>query len=290
MIDINNNEFPRKRTKPVRHDVIPTSVNLTGFFCFLRDIIMAKDPAVLFYFQDFLVGTSLMSDEEIGKYIKILCHLADKGTLTKKHMLSICNAQTLPDFVKEKFKVDEQGNFYNQRMRDEKEKRSKYTESRRNNALGEKAYAKHMEDVNENTNENVIDLKEQRQSILINWNNFAKQNNLSAIIKLTSKRESGINSRLSENEFDLEKIFNEIKQSDFLKGSTGWKVDFDFVFCSTNNYLKILEGKYRNNGTTQLPVRQSEQIARATFRHTPEQLEANRELAKSIGLLRSKRS
>jgi len=34
--------------------------------------------------------------------------------------------------------------------------------------------------------------------------------------------------------------------SDGLRGGykTGWKVDFDFVFCSKHNYLKILEGKY----------------------------------------------
>jgi len=31
-----------------------------------------KDPAVLFYFQDFLVGTEFMSDEEVGKYIFVL--------------------------------------------------------------------------------------------------------------------------------------------------------------------------------------------------------------------------
>ena len=28
-----------------------------------------KDPAVLFYFQDFLVGTEFMTDEEVGQYI-----------------------------------------------------------------------------------------------------------------------------------------------------------------------------------------------------------------------------
>lgn len=28
-----------------------------------------KYPAVLFYFQDFLVGTEFMTDNEVGKYI-----------------------------------------------------------------------------------------------------------------------------------------------------------------------------------------------------------------------------
>ena len=29
-----------------------------------------KDPAVLFYFQDFLVGTEFMTDDEVGKYLQ----------------------------------------------------------------------------------------------------------------------------------------------------------------------------------------------------------------------------
>jgi len=28
---------------------------------------------------------------------------------------------------------------------------------------------------------------------------------------------------------------------------TNWKADFDFIFCSKTNYLKILEGSYDNN-------------------------------------------
>lgn len=42
-----------------------------------------KDPAVLFYFQDFLVGTDFMTADEVGKYIRILCHQADPETQTE---------------------------------------------------------------------------------------------------------------------------------------------------------------------------------------------------------------
>jgi len=82
--------------------------------------------------------------------------------------------------------------------------------------------------------------------ILSQWNTFAKENNLSSIIKLSVGREYGIRARMKEKEFNLELIFKEIKSSNFLLGSTGWKVSFDFVFSSPNNYLKIIEGKYRN--------------------------------------------
>ena len=32
-----------------------------------------KDPAFLFYSNDFLSGTYLMNDEQVGKYIEIIC-------------------------------------------------------------------------------------------------------------------------------------------------------------------------------------------------------------------------
>lgn len=107
---------------------------------------MAKDPAFLFYYQDFLVGTQFMTLEERGIYITALCHQADKGSIPEKHMLSICQAYGFTPLLKEKFERDENGHYYNARLREEILKRSNYINSRRNNA---KAYAKHMEDENE---------------------------------------------------------------------------------------------------------------------------------------------
>lgn len=108
---------------------------------------MAKDPAFLFYYQDFLVGTELMSNEETGVYIRILCHLADKGSLCLEDMQSICKGYAFTKRLRSKFLQDENGLFYNDRLRFEVEKRKNYTQSRRENA---KAYAKHMENENEN--------------------------------------------------------------------------------------------------------------------------------------------
>lgn len=116
---------------------------------------MAKDPAFLFYYQDFLVGTEFMSNEEIGIYIRMLCHLADKGTLAPEHMLSICKGHEFTNSLKSKFETDEKGNFFNPRLKDEILKRRLYAESRRKNASKKpKAYAQHMEDENENENIN----------------------------------------------------------------------------------------------------------------------------------------
>ncbi|TRZ80528.1 DUF1376 domain-containing protein [bacterium] len=49
-----------------------------------------KDPAVLFYTQDFITGTILMTDEQRGKYIMLLCLQHQNGKLTERDMLKIC--------------------------------------------------------------------------------------------------------------------------------------------------------------------------------------------------------
>ena len=118
-----------------------------------------KDPAVLFYFQDFLVGTEFMTDEEVGQYIRILCHQADKGALSGKKLLRICKTDTIPDAIKEKLLVDENGNYYQKRMQIEREKRVLYTESRRKNRTKKEdniciTYDKRMEKEDENININ----------------------------------------------------------------------------------------------------------------------------------------
>ena len=67
-----------------------------------------KDPAVLFYFQDFLVGTEFMTDEEVSKYIRILCHQADKGALSESQLKRICRSE-VPEAIKEKLKINGDG-------------------------------------------------------------------------------------------------------------------------------------------------------------------------------------
>jgi hypothetical protein len=114
---------------------------------------MAKDPAVLFYTSDFLSGTFTMDNEQVGKYIRLLCLQHQKGKLSEKDMLSICKAYDVE--IWDKFKVQD-GLYYNDRMYNETIRRQKFSESRRNNAKSPKkestseAYAKHMETETEN--------------------------------------------------------------------------------------------------------------------------------------------
>ena len=109
---------------------------------------MGKDPAVLFYTSDFLSGTFTMTDDQVGKYIRLLCLQHQKGKLTEKDMLHICKTY---DFdIWNKFIKDEE-HFYNKKMLDETERRQKYSESRKNNRNSAKndtyvnTYVKHME-------------------------------------------------------------------------------------------------------------------------------------------------
>lgn len=115
---------------------------------------MSKDPAFLFYSSDFLTGTALMSDEQVGKYIKLLCYQHQKGHLTERDMLKICLTHDEDIFCK--FEKDENGLYYNARLQQEVEKRKAYSESRRQNRIKKdmnnisNSYDKHMENENEN--------------------------------------------------------------------------------------------------------------------------------------------
>lgn len=90
---------------------------------------MAKDPAVLLYTQDFLVGTLTMDYEQVGKYIKLLCLQHQKNGLSESELKSISENDEL---VMEKFTLIE-GKYYNIRMKEEAERRANFTKSRRDN-------------------------------------------------------------------------------------------------------------------------------------------------------------
>ena len=123
---------------------------------------MSKDPAFLFYSSDFLTGTMFMDNEQVGKFIRLLCLQHQKGHLRKKDMLKIC--KTYDEDVFDMFKKDDQDMYYNERLEEEANKRKAYSESRRTNRKNKdkssiknisKTYVKHMENENENENINV---------------------------------------------------------------------------------------------------------------------------------------
>lgn len=120
---------------------------------------MAKDPAFLFYSNDFLSGTYTMTNEQVGMYIRLLCLQHQKGRLSELDMLYICNTHVVSVF--DKFTKDEHGFYYNERLEQESIKRKTYSESRKRNISkryeGKDAptYVVHMENENENINKDI---------------------------------------------------------------------------------------------------------------------------------------
>jgi uncharacterized protein YdaU (DUF1376 family) len=89
-----------------------------------------KDPAFLFYSNDFISGTFTMSNEQIGMYIRALAISHTKGgKLTEKEIKRIIDDEEVLD----KFKVDDEGYYYNERLLDEIEHRKEKAKVNREN-------------------------------------------------------------------------------------------------------------------------------------------------------------
>jgi len=93
---------------------------------------MAKDPAFLFYTADFYIGTVEMTDEQVGRYIRLMCLQHQKGHLSEQAMLKGMGG-VHDELIMSKFVIDEDGKYYNERLDAEIEKRNKFTTSRRKN-------------------------------------------------------------------------------------------------------------------------------------------------------------
>ena len=131
-------------------------------------IFFMKDPAFLFYPNDFIIGTQFMSDEEIGKYIRILCAMHQHGRLSETQILGICHG-ILPASVRHKLQVDESGLFFNERLEAEIGKRRKFADNQKVKANKRWAGKSHgnatasataMPIINENENLNKVISKE----------------------------------------------------------------------------------------------------------------------------------
>jgi hypothetical protein len=203
---------------------------------------MGKDPAFLFYSQDFYTGTALMTDDQVGKYIRLLCIQHQKGHLEEKHMINIC--KTYDKDIFDKFVRDSEGLFYNERLENEINRRINYCETRRKNRMSEKTYVKHME--TETETETETDTIINYNGILENYHLYCDR--MSKVSKLSEQRKKHISARFKDFNYDtIISVIQRAGKSDFLCGNNPkfWKADFDWIFNPTN-FLKIMEGKYDN--------------------------------------------
>lgn len=225
-----------------------------------------KDPAILFYTSDFLSGTMTMTDDQVGKYIRLLCLQHQKGRLTEKDMLFIC--KSYDEDIFSKFEKNGDGRYFNRRLEDEVTKRLKYSESRSNNRKNKeketnqpsslpehminicKTYDEHMG--NENENINVIDFKEGGTGETINFTKTISYWNLNTsfvkITEITDFRKQAILKIIGIYGKDAFKTaIDNAGESDYLNGknSKGWKITFDWLL-KPENFIKVLEGNFNN--------------------------------------------
>ena len=177
---------------------------------------MSNDPAVLFYTSDFLTGTMTMNNENVGKYIKLLCLQHQKGRLTEQDMLFICS--TYVEQVYKKFEKDENGLYYNKRMEEEIIKRKKYSDSRRKNVQkryeNKSTYVLHMENENENINKDINKIKNLSKKFDEIWDRYPKKDG-----KKQALRHFQVSVKTEEDWIDINKALdNYMESANFKKG------------------------------------------------------------------------
>ena len=144
---------------------------------------MAKDPAFLFYPGDWLGGTLGMTLEEKGAYMEVLMLQFNRGHM-EGHMCAQVVGQ-LWDKIQHKFKQDEKGLWYNERLEIEKNNRKSFTDSRKNNLKGTNQHTNktghkkghmtsHMENEDENENIDTINIhySEKFKKVWSKWKQY----------------------------------------------------------------------------------------------------------------------
>ncbi len=92
---------------------------------------MARDPALLVYTQDILIGAAEMTHEEFGQYCRILFYMHQKGRLSEETIRLLVGSPF--DKVRAKFSVDKRGQLFSDKLEEVIATRQKWVESRRMN-------------------------------------------------------------------------------------------------------------------------------------------------------------
>lgn len=122
---------------------------------------MAKDPAVLWYWNDWQGGTVTLSRHFKGCYMDLLHAQFNNGRLSLaqvKTVLGVDFAQAWPA-LQAKFKKDGDDNYYNEKAENEKIRRQNFTEGRKKN-LKKSHMGNHMKPHMETVNETAIVVKD----------------------------------------------------------------------------------------------------------------------------------
>ena len=84
------------------------------------------------------------------------------------------------------------------------------------------------------------------------FNEFAKKYGLKTVREISETRRNKIKKILTDYQPEtIKEVFQNIRDSVFLRGSKGWKLTFDFLI-EKSNFIKILEGVYSGEKTSSI--------------------------------------
>jgi uncharacterized protein YdaU (DUF1376 family) len=112
---------------------------------------MAKDPAFLFYPNDYIGGTMGMTLEEKGAYMELLILQFNKGAFTINQAKKLLNGsfEKLWPVFAEKF-TEKEGKFFNKRLEKEKQRRQNFIKNQ--SLKGKKSWESRKKDDNRGNN------------------------------------------------------------------------------------------------------------------------------------------
>lgn len=135
---------------------------------------MAKDPAINWYFDNWAGGVKGFSRHQKGCYMDLLESQFYLGHLSLEQVKNILGADFNQwNVLKSKFAQDEQGNFFNERLELEKNKRMKYSESRAKNRS-----KKDMNNISSTHEKHMLNIPETEIGTETVFEDFGKPENL----------------------------------------------------------------------------------------------------------------
>jgi len=95
-----------------------------------------RAPAFQFYADDFLAGTLDLSQEEVGAYVRLLCHQWNRGSIPveAEKQQRLAGGSVSVD-VLAKFRLQPDGKLVNERLEQERQKQADYREAQRQKGL-----------------------------------------------------------------------------------------------------------------------------------------------------------
>ena len=182
-------------------------------------------------------------------------NITPKMGYTEEQVAALCGV-SLPEFnkifeqlkIKEMVTIDKNNviTIVNwKKYQTEYDRQKGYRERLQTKVTGRKEVEVEVE-VNKDTNT----VNQEFNSFVEKYNTLASRCGLALCSKATegravhfvARKKDGMNEKTNE-------IFEKIEKSDFLRGKTSdWKVNIDFLLDRKDGWIKILEGKYDNQG------------------------------------------